>query len=341
MGSATSAEYKAPAEVESRVFPEFKATLPHMTGKVVAITGCTTGIGYVCAKTCAELGAQVVMINRPSQRANMALADLQHNYPGGRHMLIKCDLTSFASVREAGAKLRKDLAKSGLDVLCNNAGIMATKDEATVDGFDTQMQVNHLSHFLLTAEVWPLLEKAATKKGEARVVNHSSEARKGKPLDSKYLNKNGGNLGGDKAGWTLLGGARWQRYQQAKLANVAFTYGLNDRLQASGSTIKALVAHPGLAATNLQVNTVRDDGMSARFADWLVRYGAQSSEDGAVGLLTCCCSSDVTSGQFWGPGGLGLAGPAKPLPEESFADEASRAMLWADSNWATNATFNP
>merc|ERR1719454_2525223 len=98
---------------------------------------------------------------------------------------------SFAAVKETAQKLKEELGDSGLDVLCNNAGIMATKDEATVDGCDTQMQTNHLSHFLLTAELWPLLEKAAELRGEARVVNHSSMARKGKPLEAQYLGKNG------------------------------------------------------------------------------------------------------------------------------------------------------
>ena len=92
--------------------------------------------------------------------------------PGCSVSLVECDLMSFDSVRKAGAQLRGELA-NGLDVLCNNAGVMTVKDEATVDGCDTQMQTNHLSHFLLTAEVWTLLEKAASLRGEARVVNHS------------------------------------------------------------------------------------------------------------------------------------------------------------------------
>merc|ERR1719210_557559 len=130
---------------------------------------------------------------------------------------------SFAAVREAAQKLKEDLGSSGLDVLCNNAGIMATKDEATGDGCDTQMQTNHLSHYLLTTEVWPLLERAAELRGEARVVNHSSGARNRggegkKPLDEQYLQKNGGNLGGDEVGCLPFSGARWTRYQQSKLA---------------------------------------------------------------------------------------------------------------------------
>merc|ERR1719512_232105 len=175
--------------MESKHFPQFLGTLPRMDGKVVAITGCTSGTGFICAKTCAELGARVIMLNRASERAEKALLEMKKakGFPHPQVDLVPCDLMSFASVRETAQKLTEELGGSGLDVLCNNAGIMATKDEATVDGCDAQMQTNHLSHFLLTAELWPLLEKAAELRSEARVVNHSSAARRGSPLDQKYL----------------------------------------------------------------------------------------------------------------------------------------------------------
>jgi NAD(P)-dependent dehydrogenase (short-subunit alcohol dehydrogenase family) len=236
--------YDKPADVQSKFFPEFRAKLVPMTGKTVAITGCTSGTGYIAARVCLELGARVIMLNRPSARADQALASLKAAVPGGNIELVACDLMSFASVRQAGAELVSKL--DSLDVLCNNAGIMATVDQATVDGCDTQMQTNHLSHFLLTSSVWPLLEKAAELRGDARVVNHSSGARNRggdgkKPLDRKYLGKNGGNLGGDQGNCLPFSGGRWTRYQQTKLANVVFTYALRDRQ----SKVKSLVAHPG------------------------------------------------------------------------------------------------
>lgn len=159
------------------------------------ITGCTSGMGLVLAQTCAGLGAQVVMLNRPSPRADAALQGVLD--AGGDAVLVPCDLSSFASVRAAGVILRRDFSDQGCDVLCNNAGIMGVADKATEDGFDVQMQANHLSHFQLTHEVWPLLETAGAQRGEARVVNHSSGARgkPGRPLHAKYLARNGGNLG--------------------------------------------------------------------------------------------------------------------------------------------------
>ena len=120
------------------------------------------------------------------------------------------------------------------------------------------MQTNHISHFLLTRELFPLLEKS----DDPRVINHSSIARYGPPLGSQYLGKNGGNLGGDKMPMVgMFNGPRWERYHQTKLANCLFTYALKAKVEAAGKKIKSLVAHPGLAATQLQVTTVVDGGM--------------------------------------------------------------------------------
>jgi len=336
---ACGGEYEKAPAIPSKHFPAFRSELPSMTGKVVVVTGCTSGTGYICAKTCAELGAKVIMLNRPSERAQSALQSVKAASPRGDVSLVACDLMSFASVRKAAVELRQMLSSQGIDVLCNNAGIMGTVDQATEDGCDTQMQTNHLSHFLLTAEVWPLLERAAEKRGEARVVNHSSGARTqgNKKLEAKYLGKNGGNLGGNESGCTPFSGNRWVRYQQSKLANVVFTYALDDKLKAANSKVKALVAHPGLSATNLQVSTAGDGGMGHGFTDWLMRNMAQSGEDGTVPLLTCCCARDVNSRDFYGP--ARLTGPTVLMQEEKLADEDSQQMLWQQSLTVTGARY--
>ena len=152
---------------KTRLFEEYKATLA-MRGKTLAITGCTSGTGLVLARTMAELGAEVFMLNRRSKRADEALQEVQALSP--LVTMIECDLMSFESVKKAAAELIEKLSSKGLDVLCNNAGISSFPDEPTVDGFDPQMQTNHLSHFLLTQQVWPLLMTAASLRGEARVV---------------------------------------------------------------------------------------------------------------------------------------------------------------------------
>jgi len=258
--------------------------------------------------------------------------------------LIGCDLMSFESVREAAKQLNGELAETGLDVMCNNAGIMATKDEATKDGCDTQMQTNHLSHFLLNSLVWPLLEKAQSLRGEARVVNHTSIAAFGAPLEQKYLEKNGGNLGGDHrdaSGPSQFNGARWTRYHHSKLANIVFTYALRDRAAKAGSKVKALVAHPGVSATNLFVTTTQDGGLSDDFSSGFMGNQAQSQEDGSMGLTKCCCDAGVNSGDYYGPTEAPMmVGPANLMPPmEELASEASRDMLWQVSEEVTGGKF--
>lgn len=325
-------------------FPELRARLPDLSGKTVVITGTTSGTGKAAARTVAELGARVLLLNRPSSRAEASLADLQQAAPEAELHAVDCDLQSFASVRAAAARVA-ELCPEGVDVLCNNAGVMALPDQATGDGFDVQMQTNHLSHFLLTRELMPLLERAAEARGEARVVNHSSVARMvpGKVLKAEYLEAKGGQLGGDGNAVqnTVMMGPRWVRYNQSKLANCAFTAALHHKLQAKGSAVKALVAHPGLANTSLQQTSVKEGGMGAVFTGLMMKL-SQSTEDGALGILSCMCLPEAESGQLWGPGMgvLAMKGPAEPAPLEPFYDdEQTRSLLWEKSEAAIGGAF--
>mmetsp|Transcript_10044 Transcript_10044/g.36695 ORF Transcript_10044/g.36695 Transcript_10044/m.36695 type:complete len:256 (-) Transcript_10044:604-1371(-) len=214
-------------------FPKFVAGLPSMEGKTVVLTGTTTGCGKIASRVLLDKGARVICLNRKSERATKFLEDCRAAFPDATVDGVDCDLQSFQSVREAASQVKSMLGSEGsIDVLCNNAGVMAMKDVATADGYDVQMQVNHLSHFLLTKELFPLISNAAAAKGEARIVNHSSIARSTpkKPLEAKSLEKEGGKLGGDGKM------ATWTRYQQTKLANCLFTYGLRDRHVAGASS---------------------------------------------------------------------------------------------------------
>jgi len=200
------------------------------------------------------------------------------------------------------------------------------------------LRTNHLSHFLLTKELYPLLEKAAQQRGDARIVNHSSGARKfpSKDLDADYLGKNGGSLGGN-GNSMFFGGARWQRYHQTKLANAVFTLALDERLRAKNSKVKALCAAPGLAATNLQVTTNQADGFNDT---WMMRF-AQSGEDGTMPLLKCCVGEGVQSGEFYEPDGMAAmkGKPAKIDLEPICTKPESRNILWQESEKACGA-FN-
>jgi len=305
-----------------------------MSGKVVVITGCTSGTGLVLARSCATLGATVVMLNRDSERATAAEQEVRSAAPSSKVLSISCDLQNFESVRAAAKKVIGQFSEDGIDVLCNNAGVMAVPDAATVDGYDVQMQTNHLSHFLLTSELWPLLTKASELRSEARVVNHTSTAAYGPKIQEKYFGKNGGNLGGDKVGCLPFSGPRWNRYHHSKLANVVFTYALKDRAAAAASKVKVLVAHPGGAATQLQVKTAKEGGISSGVANMVV---SQTAEDGACGIVLCSCQTDgVTDGGFYGPPGkMGLSGMAVLNKELKEGDPASREMLWKWSEAAT------
>lgn len=326
--------FPTPPRPATRLFSEFVKKLPKMTGKTIAITGCTSGTGLILANTCADLGARVVMLNRPSERADAAWQSLTKR--GADSILVPCDLQRFESVRAAAAKL-KVVCADGLDVLCNNAGVMGMPDVATGDGFDVQMQSNHLSHFLLTSEVWSLLEAAASKRGEARVVNHSSGARKAPaaPLQAAYLGKNGGHLGGDG----FPGLDKWRRYQQSKLANLLFTYALHDKTAeerpAFAGKVKSLCAHPGPTDSGLQGKTANAGGtrLLDQFILWRTLRVAQSVEDGAMGIHRACCESGVESLGFYGPAGYSHGGPAELLPPER--DPEGEKLLWAESLKAT------
>lgn len=327
--------------VKSVHFPSFKASLPSQKGKTIAITGTTSGTGNVAARTCLELGAKVLLLNRASSRSAAMLEELAQAYPDAQLHAVECDLQSFASVRKAIEEVTS-LCPEGLDVLANNAGVMALKDEATGDGFDVQMQTNHLSHFLLTKGLMPLLEKGAQRSGEARVANHSSVARMNpsKKLKAEYLEKRGGNLGGNGSSM-FFGGARWKRYNQSKLANCAFTAALHEKLQASGSKVKALVAHPGLANTNLQTTSVTHGGMGRLFTPLFMKM-SQSMEDGAMGLLSCMLKPEARSGEFYGPGSgtMAMKGKAVMFPLEDFYDNAdTRDLLWTKSCEAIGEDF--
>lgn len=331
-------------EVRSVHFDAFKAELPPMDGKVVVITGTTSGTGKVAAHTVASLGAKVLLLNRPSARSTAAYEELTKAFPTAKVHHVDCDLQWFTSVREAAA-IVSELCGEGIDVLCNNAGVMALADEATRDGFDVQMQTNHLSHFLLTRELFPLLQRAAVARGEARIVNHSSMARMTpkKTLFAKFLEPRGGDLGGDGNAFHSLtmSGPRWLRYNQTKLANCAFTAALHHKLQASGSNVKALVAHPGFAKTDLQKRTIESGGMSGML-DGMANLAYQSMEDGAMGILSAMCLPDVASGTFYGPGSgmIAIRGRAVPFPLEPFYDNAeTRELLWSKSEAAIGAPF--
>mmetsp|Transcript_9581 Transcript_9581/g.17799 ORF Transcript_9581/g.17799 Transcript_9581/m.17799 type:complete len:332 (-) Transcript_9581:45-1040(-) len=327
--------------VKTKWFEAFKKELPRVEGKVFLITGTTSGTGFVAARTVAELGGEAVLLNRKSGRVEEAMARLQSAVPEGKFVDIECDLQSFDSVRRAITEIKERYQK--IYCLCNNAGIMASPDDATGDGYDVQMQTNHLSHFLLTAELFPLLEAEAREKGDARIVNHSSLGRnltKNKRLEEKYFGKNGGNLGGNsKTVGIRMASPNFYRYFQTKLANSVFTIGLKKRLEEKQIPIRCCCAHPGGSDTNL-ANGLKWDCCTGCLLPCITPYMMQTAEDGAMGILLGMIHPDAQSGVLYGPKKDGTKGPAVINPPKPWeVDPIAIEMLWRTSEEATGVKF--
>jgi len=227
---------------------------------------------------------------------------------------------------------------------------MATPDEITKDGFDKQMQTNHLSHFLLTKELFPLLVESAKESGDARLVQHSSMARdmcKGedKLLEEQYMSKydKDGQLGGDVEKAAFMKGPQWDRYAQTKLANSVFAKALDDKITASkdanAQKVKSLCAHPGVSDTNLGDHLSFGKVTDAIF-NVVSKMVVQSKEDGSMGLLKAMMDKpeNVETGVVYGP--TGLTGYPVPMPPQAYeTNPKSKNMLWKASETATGVTF--
>jgi NAD(P)-dependent dehydrogenase (short-subunit alcohol dehydrogenase family) len=323
------------------LFTNFAKDLPDVTSKVFVITGTTSGTGFIAAETAAKNGGEVILLNRPSARSDASLEKLRKAVPDAKFVPIACDLQDFASVRSACAEIQEKY--DTIYCLANNAGVMATPDAPTKDGYDTQMQTNHFSHFLITKELFPLLVNGMKKYDDARIVQHSSGARKmtkNKELEEKYLGPNGGNLGGDEDGPTEFSGPKFDRYAQSKLANAVNMYALHDKLKVREEykNIRAVAAHPGLATTSMGM---RDFGFFSKlFRTFMAQYmmGGQTAEDGAMGLIKCMMDPDVKSGTLYGPPEWkGAAVPNPPEPYEN--DTEAKKMLWEMSEKAVKVKF--
>jgi NAD(P)-dependent dehydrogenase (short-subunit alcohol dehydrogenase family) len=305
----------------SKVYEGFRMGLPSAKGKTFAVTGTTSGTGYVCARDIVSTGGRVLALNRPSERAAKALASLESLCEdGGSVVQIDCDLSRLQSAADA-SKVVQTACEGSLDALVCNAGIGLFPDQRSADGYEYQMQCNHLSHWLLIRALTPCLEKAAGAKGEARVVLHSSGAALSQfgtgriaPLDACYLGKEA--LPADGVGDS--NGARARRYQQSKLVLLVAGTALSEELVASGSAVKVLMANPGAAATGFVTASLSGSSLRALLIKsvWtLAKRFVNTMEEGAMPLVKCVLSDEVHTGEFWSPKRLvkGSGGKSKPV----------------------------
>lgn len=300
------------------------ADIPDQTGRLAVVTGANGGLGYETARALAARGAHVIMAARNTGKAAAARDRILTTAPGASLEIVPLDLGSLASIAAAATAITA--AHDRVDLLVNNAGIMACPEGRTDDGFERQFGVNHLGHFALTAHLLPTMLRAPG----ARVVTVTSTARHfGRPVDPDR---------------PLDAGTYdpWRAYGRSKLANLHFAVGLHRRLRATGAGTASLVAHPGLSHTDLQSASVAASGggWSQRFFDGLARSTGMAPERAALPQLRAATDPSARSGELYAPRfGNNGAPVRRPLVGRS-VDRRSTDALWRVSERETGVAFD-
>jgi NAD(P)-dependent dehydrogenase (short-subunit alcohol dehydrogenase family) len=290
--------------------------MPDLTGRTAVVTGANSGLGFQTALGLGRRGAHVLMACRNPQRAQDALDRLNAMAPESKAELVPLDLSSLASIEAAATEIGQQVER--IDLLVNNAGVMAVGKGTTSDGFETQLGTNHLGHFALTGRLLPLLLRAETP----RVVTIASLAHVMGRIDFDDL------MGDQKYG-------RWRAYGQSKLANLLFTAELDRRY---GGQLTSVAAHPGYASTHLQ------QGQGQAFFELLMKFGnavmAQSDEQGAWPSLRAATDPVAKGNDYFGPHLLELRGAPVHAGRTAQAKNAvSAARLWDVSEELTGVTY--
>ena len=285
------------------------ADIPDQRDRVAVVTGSNSGLGYQIALALAASGATVVVACRNVGKAESAVASITALTPGAAVTFMHLDLGDLASVEAFAANFRGEHDR--LDLLVNNAGLMAVDKSRTVDGFETQLGVNHLGHFALTASLLPTMLSTPG----ARIASMSSMAHRG------------GSLVIDDLMFDRRRYGRWQAYNQSKLANLLFTLELQRRLTEAGAGVIAVAAHPGVAHTNLGT---QGHGLSNRLSRIGLPFNRRSTS-GALPLLRAATDPTVAGGQFYGPRWGAFGYPVLETPSRQARDGAAAAALWRAS----------
>lgn len=283
------------------------AQLPDLSGQTVVVTGASSGIGAVTAGELSRAGAKVVLGVRDVAKGEAAAARM-----AGETDVRRLDLTDLASVREFAGGWA-----GHLDILINNAGIMMVPAGRTADGFELQIGTNHLGHFALTNLLLPQIT--------GRIVTVTSDLHKI------------GKIKVDDLNWENRTYKPLGAYCQSKLANVLFTLELQRRLTSSGSLVRAVAAHPGVAETNLISHV---GGFQGAVSKLFLGPITQDGEHGALPTLYAA-TRDIPGGSYVGPDGLihtkGYPEVSKPSRLSRNADLARR--LWDASASLTHTDF--
>lgn len=295
--------------------------LPDQSGRTAVVTGANSGIGLITARELARHGARVLLACRDERRGKEAAARIRSAVPDADVEFAELDLADLSSVREFAAAYTPDR----LDLLINNAGVMALPYRRTADGFETQFGVNHLGHFALTGL---LLPKLLATPG-ARVVTVSSGLHALSNIDMGDLNSERNYR-------------RWIAYGRSKTANLLFVHELARRTASVGSGLVAAAAHPGYASTNLQTAGVRME--NRRVAERVIELGnrivAQPAATGALPTLYAATAPGVRPDSFTGPRLLGWRGAPAPSWRAGWTlNDVASERLWVASEQLTGVAF--
>ena len=297
--------------------------IPNLTGMTAVVTGANGGLGFESAKALAGAGAHVVMAARNQEKARAAFVEITATYPDASLEIVELDLGSQASTKAAAASIVE--RHPTIDILINNAGLMAMPERRTEDDFEMQFGVNHLGHWTFTAGLLPSLLAADS----ARVVTVTSTAHHtGRPVDPDNVNRDG-----TYSAWGASG--------RAKLANYHFALGLQKEFESRSLPAQSLVAHPGLSHTNLQVHTAAEGGAGSTgpFWAWMAAHTGMKADRGALSQLRAATDPKAKGGEFYGPRFV-QAGPPVRLPVMRPGNDKAIATLWEVSERETGVTLD-
>ena len=298
--------------------------IPSQRARVAVITGANGGLGLETSRELARKGAFVVMAARNQVRADEACRIIAADVHDARLEVRHLDLASLDSVRTCADSIVTDYGR--INLLVNNAGLMAIPERVTADGFEMQLGVNHLGHFVLTRRLLPALLGAS----DARIVSVTSFAR----LYGRPLNPDNPHLHGTYT--------PWRAYNQSKLANLHFAVELQRRLQLAGAVVQSLAAHPGMSPTDLQERSVRETGggLSQRFWLSLARRIGMPPTQAVMPQLRASTDLQARGGELYAPRWGTFGAPVRRRLFHRSLDPAATRTLWDASERETREVFN-